>query len=40
MEEGIGEGDNPVCASDRVVRHAFDESICLGLQIKWVVNSI
>ena len=40
MEQGIGEGDNPVCASGRAVRSVFDESICLGLQIKWVVNSI
>ena len=34
MEQGIGEGDNPVCASDRVVRFVFDESSCLGLQLK------
>ena len=35
MEQGIIEGDNPVFAPEPVcVRYAFEESGCLGLQLK------
>ena len=35
MEQGIVEGENPVCAWEfRGVRRAFDESSCLGVQLK------
>jgi hypothetical protein len=35
LEEGIIEGDNPVSAPESAcVRHAFEESGCLGLQLK------
>jgi hypothetical protein len=35
LEQGIIEGDNPVCAPESVcVRCAFNESSCLGLQLK------
>jgi len=35
LEQGVIEGDNPVCAADPArVRRAFEESSCLGLQLK------
>ena len=34
LEEGIVEGENPVCDSEIIYeRSAFDESSCLGLQL-------
>ena len=35
MEQGIMEGENPVSAQESAcVRYAFEESGCLGLQLK------
>ena len=35
LEQGIIEGENPVCGSKfNCVRYAFNESSCLGLQLK------